>query len=78
MPIFEYRCTDCGRQFELLVRSSTPPICPHCGSAALDKCVTAPAAPGRSKAIIASGRRQAAAEGHFSHFSRAERGKLLK
>jgi putative FmdB family regulatory protein len=34
MPIYEYRCEDCGTQFEKLVRRSTdaPEIeCPSCG-----------------------------------------------
>ena len=73
MPIYDYRCGACGAQFELLVRASTVPACPHCGCATLDKRVSAPAAPGKSKQIIASARRQAAAEGHFSNYSKAER-----
>jgi len=34
MPIFEYRCDDCGNKFEKLVRSSareTAVECPSCG-----------------------------------------------
>ncbi len=31
MPIFEYQCAACGREFEKLVRSaSPPPACPAC------------------------------------------------
>jgi putative FmdB family regulatory protein len=31
MPIHEYRCGDCGRQFETLVRNGDPDIeCPQC------------------------------------------------
>lgn len=37
MPIFEYRCADCGGQFELFVQSSTTPACPSCASEQLDK-----------------------------------------
>jgi putative FmdB family regulatory protein len=37
MPIYEYACHDCGNAFELLVRSSTVPACPHCHSQQLDK-----------------------------------------
>jgi putative FmdB family regulatory protein len=37
MPMFEYRCADCGREFEALVRSSTVPQCPACASTHLDK-----------------------------------------
>ena len=37
MPIFEYRCEDCGTKFEKLVRSSdtSGPVCPSCGEAHL-------------------------------------------
>jgi len=37
MPIFEYRCDDCQREFEALVRSSTQPACPQCGGTHLSK-----------------------------------------
>lgn len=37
MPIYEYACRDCGREFEALVRSDTVPQCPQCGSQTLDK-----------------------------------------
>jgi len=32
MPIFEYKCDDCGSQFEKLMRRAgeTPPPCPSC------------------------------------------------
>ncbi|MBI4164506.1 MAG: zinc ribbon domain-containing protein [Acidobacteria bacterium] len=33
MPIFEYRCRDCGRSFETIVNSSSPrTVCKSCGS----------------------------------------------
>jgi putative FmdB family regulatory protein len=73
MPIYDYRCQDCGQTFELLVSSSTVPACPACASARLDKLMSAPTAPGRSAAIVAGARAQAAREGHFSNFSAAER-----
>ena len=34
MPMYEYRCEDCGERFEKLVRSSSsqePIGCPNCG-----------------------------------------------
>jgi putative FmdB family regulatory protein len=32
MPIYEYRCEDCGTKFEKLVRrASDAPVCPSCG-----------------------------------------------
>lgn len=78
MPLYDYHCRACGLPFETLVRAGTTPVCPRCGSAELDKQVSAPVAPGRSKAIIASARRQAAREGHLSQYSAAERSKLLR
>ena len=32
MPIYEYSCQKCGRDFEELVFDETPPPCPYCGS----------------------------------------------
>jgi putative FmdB family regulatory protein len=37
MPIYEYACNACGRQFETLVRSNTVPECPQCHSKQLEK-----------------------------------------
>lgn len=37
MPLFEYRCTQCGQQFEELVLGTTTPACPACHSQKLDK-----------------------------------------
>ncbi len=31
MPIYEYACLDCGREFEELVRGDERPSCPACG-----------------------------------------------
>ncbi|MBN1979101.1 MAG: zinc ribbon domain-containing protein [Anaerolineae bacterium] len=42
MPIYEYRCRDCGETFEVLVRAGTDVACPHCGSASWDKLLSAP------------------------------------
>jgi putative FmdB family regulatory protein len=35
MPLYEYHCDDCGREFELIRKFSDPPLeaCPHCGGA---------------------------------------------
>ncbi|HVR52935.1 MAG TPA: zinc ribbon domain-containing protein [Pseudorhodoferax sp.] len=76
MPLYDFQCDGCGQRFELLVRGGGAPACPHCGSTSLSKQVSAPVPPGRSKAIIASNRRAAAREGHFSNFSVAEKAKL--
>jgi len=37
MPIYEYACQDCGREFEALVRTDTVPGCPQCHSTRLEK-----------------------------------------
>ena len=37
MPIYEYACEACGREFEMLVRSGTTPACPQCQSNRLAK-----------------------------------------
>ena len=44
MPIYEYNCTDCSSDFELLVRISEEPACPSCGSGAIEKQLSVPAA----------------------------------
>jgi len=43
MPIYEYRCADCGFQNEYLQRMSDAPQtdCPECGKPSLKKMVTA-------------------------------------
>lgn len=44
MPIFEYGCSSCGHEFELLLRrSSEPARCPSCGSDDLAKRFSLPA-----------------------------------
>ncbi len=38
MPIFEYRCKKCGKDFEeLVLKADETPACPHCGSVKTDK-----------------------------------------
>ena len=40
MPVFEYRCRDCGAKFEKLVRVGTASCdlkCPTCDSRSVDK-----------------------------------------
>jgi len=43
MPIYEYRCKDCGFQNEYLQKVSEPPLtqCPSCGRQSLTKLVSA-------------------------------------
>ena len=37
MPLFEYACKSCDREFETLVRASKAPECPSCGSTDLER-----------------------------------------
>ena len=43
MPIFEYSCKSCGREFETLVRPDTTPACPDCASTELERLLSLPA-----------------------------------
>jgi len=43
MPIYEYRCGECGREFSRLVAMSTPDEdieCPHCGARAAERLIS--------------------------------------
>jgi putative FmdB family regulatory protein len=42
MPIFEYACQDCGRQFEAFVTADRTPACPQCEGANLAKMLSRP------------------------------------
>ena len=42
MPMFDFVCTACQQSFEALVRGSTAPACPACGSTALEKQMALP------------------------------------
>jgi len=44
MPLYEYTCRKCKRDFELLIRSDETPQCPDCGSRKLDKLLSVTAA----------------------------------
>lgn len=42
MPIYEYQCSSCGKDFEILVRNSSPaPQCPVCKGTDLRKKLSA-------------------------------------
>lgn len=43
MPIYEYRCSACGQEHEVLQKVSEPPLteCPACGKPALQKQLSA-------------------------------------
>jgi putative FmdB family regulatory protein len=76
MPIHDYHCRSCGAAFELLVLGSSVPLCRACASPDVQRQVSLTAAPGKSAAIAAAGRRAAAREGHFSNYSAADKARL--
>ena len=43
MPIYAYKCAECGHQMDVIRKVSDPPLtdCPNCGKSALVKQVTA-------------------------------------
>ncbi|MDR0391673.1 MAG: zinc ribbon domain-containing protein [Planctomycetaceae bacterium] len=44
MPLYEYFCPKCEREFELLIRGSEVPVCPDCGNKKLTREMSVPAA----------------------------------
>jgi putative FmdB family regulatory protein len=58
MPLFEFRCRDCGTTFEKIVPSSTTPVsCKQCESPKVDKLLSvfAVGPSGRSSPAMESG-----------------------
>lgn len=45
MPIYEYHCSQCDSDVEILVRASETATCPECGSIKLDKQLSVTASP---------------------------------
>ena len=43
MPIYEYSCKSCGREFETLVRPGSTPACPACAGTELERLLSLPA-----------------------------------
>jgi putative FmdB family regulatory protein len=37
MPLYEYACRACDKEFEVLVRASETPLCPSCHSEDLER-----------------------------------------
>lgn len=59
MPLFEFRCSTCARDFELLIRNGDRAACPQCGTESVEKLLSESAAPaisgGRSLPIATTG-----------------------
>jgi putative FmdB family regulatory protein len=47
MPIYAYRCRDCGKEFSTLVMSGETPVCEACSSQDLDQQLSLIAAPSK-------------------------------
>lgn len=60
MPIYDYRCRDCGHEFELIVLKGTVIACPSCQSQQLEQQVSgfAVSTAEISKARVKAARRQ--------------------
>ncbi|WP_437192010.1 FmdB family zinc ribbon protein [Planctomicrobium sp. SH527] len=43
MPVFDFRCEDCGAISEVFVRGGQAPVCEQCQSERLEKMMSAPA-----------------------------------
>ncbi|PID73549.1 MAG: transcriptional regulator [Desulfobacterales bacterium] len=43
MPIYEFKCNDCGKEFEQIIcgADEDSPSCPECGAANLTKLISA-------------------------------------
>ena len=58
MPIYEYRCEECGERFEAWLRSwqsPEPEKCPACGKAAVRRIPSLAAAPVRGGSVMLGG-----------------------
>ena len=44
MPIYDYKCSNCGQELEIIQKFSDKPktLCPNCGEESLTKQISAP------------------------------------
>jgi putative FmdB family regulatory protein len=61
MPLFDFRCKKCRKEFEALVLGDDIPVCPHCGAKKLEKLMSTFAVGGKG-----AGENQAAASSKCS------------
>jgi putative FmdB family regulatory protein len=55
LPLFEYRCSACAAEFELLIRAKDRAACPNCGESRVERLLSeASAHANRSSLPIAS------------------------
>jgi putative FmdB family regulatory protein len=48
MPVYEFHCPECGRDFERLVRGETRVVCPACESRKVERRMSVTARPAGS------------------------------
>jgi putative FmdB family regulatory protein len=53
MPIYEYHCPSCGKDFELFVRGETKLACTSCNSRQIERRMSLPARPAGSSGASA-------------------------
>ncbi len=68
MPLYEYRCQQCGAKFEALVSFSqkdTPVVCENCGSEQTEKLMSTFASAGTERTVT-SGSGCSSSGGYFT------------
>ncbi len=78
MPLYSYKCAECGIESELLMRSNESAICPACGGERMERLPSWLAPELKSNAIRKSWRAAAARGGDLSNFSKSERNSFKK
>jgi len=80
MPIYEYRCGDCGHRQDHLQKHSDPliEVCPACGGEKMERLPSWLAPDLKSDKIRKSWRAAAARGGDISNFSTSERNSFKK
>jgi len=74
MPIFEYACKACGKEFEALVRPNTgAPSCPACQGTELEKLISIPAVKSESTHALALGAAKKRDQKAATHNARVQR-----
>ncbi len=74
MPIFEYACKKCGKEFETLVRpGSGAPSCPACQGTELEKLLSIPAVKSESTHALALGAAKKRDSKQANHNARVQR-----
>jgi len=74
MPIFEYACRTCGKEFEALVRpNAEAPSCPACQGRELEKLISIPAVKSESTHALALGAAKKRDAKQANHNARVQR-----